>query len=87
MFNASTLNELNTAFAAIAEQRPDALLVGTDPFFLLRREEVESKNLSRAALETLSIIAYHQPATRAEVEEVRGVATGKELNRFDDLKA
>jgi putative ABC transport system substrate-binding protein len=40
MFNASTLNELNTAFAAIAEQRPDALLVGTDPFFLLRREEL-----------------------------------------------
>jgi len=40
MFNASTLNELNTAFGAIAEQRPDALLVGTDPFFLLRREEL-----------------------------------------------
>jgi putative ABC transport system substrate-binding protein len=40
MFNASTLNELNTAFAAIAEQRPDALLVGTDPFFLLRREVI-----------------------------------------------
>jgi putative ABC transport system substrate-binding protein len=40
MFNASTLNELNTAFVSIAEQRPDALLVGTDPFFLLRREEL-----------------------------------------------
>ena len=40
MFNASTLNELNSAFAAIAEQRPDTLLVGTDPFFLLRREEL-----------------------------------------------
>jgi putative ABC transport system substrate-binding protein len=40
MFNASTLNELNTAFAAIAGQHPDALLVGTDPFFLLRREEL-----------------------------------------------
>ena len=40
MFNATTLNELNTVFAAIAEQRPDALLVGTDPFFLLRREEL-----------------------------------------------
>ncbi|KFL25305.1 transcriptional regulator [Devosia sp. 17-2-E-8] len=45
--------------------------------FLLRREEVESRQLSRAALETLSIIAYHQPTTRAEIEEVRGVATGK----------
>jgi len=45
--------------------------------FLLRRDEQESRPLSRAALETLSIIAYHQPATRAEIEEVRGVATGK----------
>ncbi|MEP7241729.1 MAG: SMC-Scp complex subunit ScpB [Devosia sp.] len=45
--------------------------------FLLRREHTETRPLSRAALETLSIIAYHQPSTRAEVEEVRGVATGK----------
>jgi segregation and condensation protein B len=45
--------------------------------FLLRREQVETRPLSRAALETLAIIAYHQPATRAEVEEVRGVGTGK----------
>ena len=40
IFNASTLNELNTAFTAIAELRPDALLVASDPFFLLRREEL-----------------------------------------------
>jgi segregation and condensation protein B len=45
--------------------------------FLLRREHAETRPLSRAALETLAIIAYHQPATRAEVEEVRGVATGR----------
>ena len=45
--------------------------------FLLRREQVDGRHLSRAALETLAIIAYHQPATRAEIEEVRGVATGK----------
>ena len=45
--------------------------------FLLRREQQEARPLSRAALETLAIIAYHQPATRAEIEEVRGVATGK----------
>jgi segregation and condensation protein B len=44
---------------------------------LLRREAVETRQLSRAALETLAIIAYHQPATRAEIEEVRGVSTGK----------
>jgi segregation and condensation protein B len=45
--------------------------------FLLRRDSVESRPLSRAALETLAIIAYHQPATRAEIEEVRGVQSGK----------
>ncbi len=54
-----------------------AFRTAEDLGFLLRREETESRTLSRAALETLSIIAYHQPATRAEVEEVRGVATGK----------
>ena len=40
MFNASTRSELNAAIAAIAEQRPDALLVGSDPYLLLRREEL-----------------------------------------------
>lgn len=48
-----------------------------DLSFLLLREQTDNRPLSRAALETLAIIAYHQPATRAEVEEVRGVATGK----------
>lgn len=42
---------------------------------LLREERVETKRLSRAALETLAIIAYHQPATRAEIEDIRGVST------------
>ena len=42
-------------------------------------EEVrqEPRKLSQAALETLSIIAYHQPVTRAEIEEIRGVAVSK----------
>jgi segregation and condensation protein B len=44
---------------------------------LLARETREPRKLSRAALETLAIIAYHQPATRAEIEEIRGVATAK----------
>ena len=48
-----------------------------DLSFLLSREAVEQKKLSRAALETLSIIAYHQPVTRADIEEIRGVATSK----------
>lgn len=53
-----------------------AFRTADDLALLLRREETESRQLSRAALETLAIIAYHQPATRAEVEEVRGVASG-----------
>jgi segregation and condensation protein B len=44
---------------------------------LLRREAVEARKLSRAALETLAIIAYHQPATRAEIEAIRGVSVAK----------
>lgn len=48
-----------------------------DLSFLLSREAVEQKRLSRAALETLAIIAYHQPVTRAEIEEIRGVATSR----------
>ncbi|MEO8881838.1 MAG: SMC-Scp complex subunit ScpB [Devosia sp.] len=54
-----------------------AFRTAPDLAFLLRREQTENRALSRAALETLAIIAYHQPATRAEVEEVRGVATGR----------
>jgi len=48
-----------------------------DLSFLLRREVDEPRKLSRAAVETLSIIAYHQPVTRAEIEEVRGVTISK----------
>ncbi len=40
-------------------------------------EKEEERKLSRAALETLSIIAYHQPVTRAEIENIRGVATSR----------
>jgi len=45
--------------------------------WLLSRAETEPKRLSRAALETLAIIAYHQPVTRAEIEEIRGVTLSK----------
>ena len=48
-----------------------------DLSWLLSRESVETRKLSRAAIETLSIIAYHQPVTRAEIEEIRGVSTSK----------
>jgi segregation and condensation protein B len=43
----------------------------------LRVERPVVRKLSRAALETLAVIAYHQPVTRAEIEEIRGVALGK----------
>jgi segregation and condensation protein B len=43
----------------------------------LRIERPVTRKLSRAAVETLAVIAYHQPVTRAEVEEIRGVALGK----------
>ena len=43
----------------------------------LQREKVQSRRLSKAAMETLAIIAYHQPVTRAEIEEIRGVTTNK----------
>ncbi len=48
-----------------------------DLSFVLARDVVEPRKLSRAAMETLAIIAYHQPVTRAEIEEIRGVATSK----------
>lgn len=48
-----------------------------DLSFLLRREASEQKRLSKAALETLAIVAYHQPVTRAEIEDIRGVAISK----------
>jgi segregation and condensation protein B len=54
-----------------------AFRTAEDLSFLLRKEATEQKKLSRAGLEVLAIIAYHQPVTRAEVEEIRGVATSK----------
>lgn len=45
--------------------------------FVLRRETVQQKKLTKAGLETLSIVAYHQPVTRADIEDIRGVAISK----------
>lgn len=53
------------------------LRTAPDLGFLLARDKPEPRRLSRAALETLAIIAYHQPVTRAEIEEIRGVSTNK----------
>lgn len=48
-----------------------------DLSFLLRKEVESQRKLSRAGVETLAIIAYHQPVTRAEIEEIRGVQVSK----------
>jgi len=49
----------------------------TDLAWLMTRETTETRKLSRAAIEMLAIIAYHQPVTRAEIEQIRGVITSK----------
>ena len=54
-----------------------AFRTANDLSWLLTKETVEPKKLSRAAIETLAIIAYHQPVTRAEIEEIRGVVASK----------
>jgi segregation and condensation protein B len=54
-----------------------AFRTANDLSWLLTHEAVEPKKLSRAAVETLAIIAYHQPVTRAEIEEIRGVSAAK----------
>src|SRR6187399_1159818 len=48
-----------------------------DLSWLMTRESTETRRLSRAAIEVLAIIAYHQPVTRAEIEDIRGVITSK----------
>ncbi len=54
-----------------------AIRTASDLGFLMQKETVETRKLSRAAIETLAIIAYHQPVTRAEIEEIRGVSVSR----------
>jgi segregation and condensation protein B len=54
-----------------------AFRTAEDMTAVLRKETVEQKRLTKAALETLAIVAYHQPVTRAEIEDIRGVAISK----------
>lgn len=54
-----------------------AIRTAPDLGYLMSRETVEIRKLSRAAIETLAIIAYHQPVTRAEIEEIRGVSVSR----------
>lgn len=76
------LKELQAAYAGrgVNLRRHEerwAFRTAEDLAFVLRREVAEERKLSRAAIETLSIIAYHQPVTRAEIEAVRGVTISK----------
>ena len=52
-------------------------VTASDVAHILEKEKVTPRRLSRAALETLAIIAYHQPCTRADIEDVRGVQVAK----------
>ncbi len=54
-----------------------AMRTAPDLGHLMHKETVEQRKLSRAATETLAIVAYHQPVTRAEIEEIRGVAVSR----------
>ena len=54
-----------------------AFRTAADLSFLIHQNQTDVRKLSRAAQEVLSIIAYHQPVTRAEIEEIRGVATSR----------
>lgn len=79
---AGLLRELQQDFAArgvnlVQVAGKWAFRTAGDLSFLLSREAVSQKKLSRAALETLAIIGYHQPVTRAEIEEIRGVITSR----------
>ncbi len=54
-----------------------AMRTAPDLGWLMQKETLETRKLSRAAIETLAIIAYHQPVTRAEIEEIRGVSVSR----------
>ena len=54
-----------------------AIRTASDLSFLMQKELLETRKLSRAAIETLAIIAYHQPVTRADIEEIRGVSVSR----------
>lgn len=79
---AAVLDHLQQVYASrginlVRVDKAWAFRTAEDLSFLLQREAVDLKKLSRAALEVLAITAYHQPVTRAEIEEIRGVATSK----------
>ncbi|MCC6948926.1 MAG: SMC-Scp complex subunit ScpB [Bradyrhizobiaceae bacterium] len=78
----AVLNELKEQYATrgvnvVKVAGKWAIRTATDLGHLMTKEAAEPKKLSRAAIETLAIIAYHQPVTRAEIEAIRGVTISK----------
>ncbi len=79
---AEVLTQLKQDYAArgvnlVRVEQKWTFKTATDLAWLLSRTATEPKKLSRAALETLAIISYHQPVTRAEIEDIRGVGLSK----------
>lgn len=74
-----SLNRLYEGRGVCLQRIGDAYAFRTAPDLghLMRKETVEQRKLSRAAIETLAIVAYHQPVTRTEIEEIRGVAVSR----------
>jgi segregation and condensation protein B len=78
----SLINDLQTNYANRGVNLVNVagsymLRTSPDVSFVLRRETVQQKKLTKAGLETLAIVAYHQPVTRADIEDIRGVAISK----------
>ena len=78
----SALEELQAFYAGrgielVERGRRWHFQTAADLAHILRREREESRKLSRAAVETLAIIAYHEPVSRAEIEAIRGVQISK----------
>ena len=70
-------NYANRGVNLVAVAGKWSLRTAPDMGSILRRDTIEQKKLSKPALETIAIIAYHQPVTRAEIEDIRGVAISK----------
>jgi segregation and condensation protein B len=79
---AAALEELQAHYAGrgvelVERGRRWHFQTAADLAYVLRREREDSRKLSRAAVETLAIIAYHEPVSRAEIEAIRGVQISK----------
>lgn len=77
LLNDLTENYANRGVNLVVVAGKYTLRTAADMTHVLRRETVQQKRLTKAGLETLAIVAYHQPVTRADIEDIRGVAISK----------